>query len=113
MMDVEDTKRLKALEKKNAELKKMYADAMLGIKVIKQALEKSSKRGAPPSTGYAERGEGGDLGLAHEVQTSQTTSQPRHDVARGVRLWTRFRKRANDSICSLRAAVSGLRSEAD
>lgn len=40
MMDVEDAKRLKALEKENAELKKMYADAMLGIKVLKEALEK-------------------------------------------------------------------------
>ncbi len=30
MMDVEDAKRLKALEKENSELKKMYADAMLG-----------------------------------------------------------------------------------
>lgn len=53
MMDVEDAKRLKALEKENGELKKMYADAMLGIKVLKEALEKSSKRGAPPSTGMA------------------------------------------------------------
>lgn len=40
MMDVEDAKRLKALEKENGELKKMYADAMLGIKVLKEALEK-------------------------------------------------------------------------
>ena len=40
MMDVEDAKRLKALEKENAELKKMYADAMLGMKVLQEALEK-------------------------------------------------------------------------
>ncbi len=40
MMDVEDSKRLKALEKENSELKKMYADAILGIKVLKEALEK-------------------------------------------------------------------------
>ena len=40
MMDVEDAKRLKALEKENAELKKMYADAMLGVKVLQEALEK-------------------------------------------------------------------------
>lgn len=40
MMDVEDAKRFKALEKENSEIKKMYADAMLGIKVIKEALEK-------------------------------------------------------------------------
>lgn len=40
MMDVADAKRLKALEKENAELKKMYADAMLGVKVLQEALEK-------------------------------------------------------------------------
>jgi len=40
MMDVEDAKRLKSLEKENGELKKMYADAMLGIKVLKEVLEK-------------------------------------------------------------------------
>jgi hypothetical protein len=48
MMDVADAKRLKALEKENGELKKMYADAMLGIKILQEALEKSCKRGAPP-----------------------------------------------------------------
>ncbi|MGJ8677933.1 MAG: IS66 family insertion sequence element accessory protein TnpA [Akkermansiaceae bacterium] len=40
MMDVADAKRLKALEKENGELKKMYADAMLGVKVLQEALEK-------------------------------------------------------------------------
>jgi len=40
MMDVADAKRLKALEKENAELKRMYADAMLGNKVLQEALEK-------------------------------------------------------------------------
>ena len=40
MMDVADAKQLKALEKENGELKKMYADAMLGIKVLQEALEK-------------------------------------------------------------------------
>lgn len=40
MMDVADAKRLKSLEKENGELKKMYADAMLGIKVLQEALEK-------------------------------------------------------------------------
>lgn len=39
-MDEADAKRLKALEKENAELKKMYAEAMLGMKVLKNALEK-------------------------------------------------------------------------
>ena len=40
LMDEVDAKRFKALEKENAELKKMYADAMLGQKVLKEALEK-------------------------------------------------------------------------
>ena len=40
MMDVADAKQLKALEKENGELKKMYADAMLGTKVLQEALEK-------------------------------------------------------------------------
>jgi len=40
MMEVADAKRLKALEKENAELKKMYADAMLGMKVLQDTLEK-------------------------------------------------------------------------
>lgn len=35
MMDVADAKRLKKLEKENAELKKMYADAMLDEIFIK------------------------------------------------------------------------------
>ena len=39
-MDEADAKRSKALEKENAELKKMYADAMLGIKVLKETIEK-------------------------------------------------------------------------
>jgi len=34
-MDEADAKRLKALERENAELKKMYAEAMLGQKVLK------------------------------------------------------------------------------
>ena len=40
IMDVEEAKRLKALEKENAELKRMYADAMLGMEALKIALEK-------------------------------------------------------------------------
>ena len=39
-MDEADAKRLKALEKENAELKKRHADAMLGIKVLKETIEK-------------------------------------------------------------------------
>ena len=45
MMDLEVAERLEALEKENGELKQMYADAMLEIKLLKEALEKSSKRG--------------------------------------------------------------------
>jgi len=55
MMNVADAKRLKALEKENGELKKIYADAMLGIKVLQKALEKSCKRGAPPELHIALR----------------------------------------------------------
>ena len=39
-MDEADARHLKALEKENAELKKMYAEAMLGNKILKDALEK-------------------------------------------------------------------------
>ena len=39
-MSEADAKRLKALEKENAELKKMYAEAMIGIKVLKETIEK-------------------------------------------------------------------------
>jgi len=35
-MDVADAKRLKALEKENAELKKMLAEAMLDNRVLKE-----------------------------------------------------------------------------
>ena len=39
-MDEAAAKRLKALEKENTELKKMYAEAMLGIKVLQETIEK-------------------------------------------------------------------------
>jgi hypothetical protein len=39
-MSEADAKRLKAPEKENAELKKMYAEAMLGIKALKETIEK-------------------------------------------------------------------------
>ena len=39
-MDEADAKRLKALEKENTELKKMDAEAMLGIKVLQETIEK-------------------------------------------------------------------------
>ena len=41
LMSETDAKRLKTLEKENAELKKMFAEAMLGIKVLKEAIEKA------------------------------------------------------------------------
>ena len=40
MMSVADVNRLKALEKENAELKKMYANAMLGMKIMQETIEK-------------------------------------------------------------------------
>ena len=39
-MDEADAKRLKALEKENTELKKMYTEAMLGIKILQETIEK-------------------------------------------------------------------------
>ena len=50
-MDEADAKRLKALEreKESTELKKMYAEAMRGIKILQETIEKSCERGAPPS----------------------------------------------------------------
>ena len=39
-MDEAAAKRLKALEKENTELKKMYAEAMLGIKILQETIEK-------------------------------------------------------------------------
>jgi hypothetical protein len=39
-MDAAAAKRLKALEKENTELKKMCAEAMLGIKVLQETIEK-------------------------------------------------------------------------
>ena len=40
MMDVNEARRLKELEKENTELKKMLADAMLAKKVLDYALDK-------------------------------------------------------------------------
>ena len=54
-MDETDAKRLKALEKENAELKKMYADAMLGMKMLKETIKKSSERGAAKGSGSTGR----------------------------------------------------------
>ena len=39
-MDLNEAKRLKDLERENAELKKMLADAMLAKRVLEYALEK-------------------------------------------------------------------------
>ncbi len=46
-MEVADAKRLKAREKENAELKKMYADAILRMTILQKTIEKSCKRDAP------------------------------------------------------------------
>jgi len=40
MMDVNEARRLKELEKENTELKKMLAESMLAKKVLEYALEK-------------------------------------------------------------------------
>jgi len=56
-MSEADAKRLKALEKENAELKKMYAEAMLGIKVLKETIEKSFEpRTSPRSCQTSQEG---------------------------------------------------------
>ena len=39
-MNESEAKRLKVLEKENTELKKMYAEAMLSIKILKTTIEK-------------------------------------------------------------------------
>ena len=41
MMEVDQAKQLKALQKENARLKRMLADEMLGKELLKEALEKS------------------------------------------------------------------------
>ena len=40
MMDTDQAKRLKELEKENARLKRMLADELLGKEILKEALEK-------------------------------------------------------------------------
>ena len=40
MMDVDQAKQLKELQKENARLKRMLADEMLGKELLKEALEK-------------------------------------------------------------------------
>ena len=56
-MSETDGRRLKALEKENAELKKMYTEAMLGIKVLKETIEKSFEpRSSPRSCQTGQEG---------------------------------------------------------
>jgi hypothetical protein len=43
-MNEADAKRLKALEKETTELKKMHPEAMLGIKVLQEPIEKKLSR---------------------------------------------------------------------
>ncbi len=40
MMDLDQAKQLKELQKENARLKRMLADVMLGKELLKEALEK-------------------------------------------------------------------------
>ena len=40
MIDVNQAKRMKELEKENARLKRMLADKMLGIEILQETLEK-------------------------------------------------------------------------
>ena len=40
MMDLDQAKQLKELQKENARLKRMLADEMIGKEILKEALEK-------------------------------------------------------------------------
>ena len=54
-MELADAKRLKALEKENAELKKMLAESMLENRVLKEVNEKNGRPLAQKSGGIAYR----------------------------------------------------------
>ena len=43
MIDVDQAKRMKELEKENARLKRMLADKLLGIEILQETLEKNYK----------------------------------------------------------------------
>ena len=55
MMDVNEARRLKELEKENTELKKMLADAMLAKKVLEYALVKNCEPRTQESSGAGRR----------------------------------------------------------
>lgn len=48
LMSEVDAKRLKAFEKENSELKKMYAEGMLGIKMLKETIKKNYESRSSP-----------------------------------------------------------------
>ena len=52
-MDIADAKRLKELEKENAELKKMLAESMLENRLLKEVNSKSGKPDAEKTSGSA------------------------------------------------------------
>jgi transposase-like protein len=54
-MDLNEAKRLKALEREDSELKKMLADAMLAKRVLEYALEKNCEPGAQETDGAGRR----------------------------------------------------------
>ena len=51
MMDVNEAKRLKELEKENTELKKMLAESLLKNRVLEAVCEKSCEPGHAPGSG--------------------------------------------------------------
>ncbi len=60
LMEVDEARRLKELERENSELKKMLAESLLKNRVLEAVCEKSSEPGGPPGTRAAADG-GADL----------------------------------------------------
>ena len=58
MIDVNQAKRMKELEKENARLKRMLADKMLGIEILQETLEKNCKPWAQAASGRETCGSG-------------------------------------------------------
>ena len=53
MLEANQAKRLKDLEKENGRLKRIVADQMLGMELLQEALEKNCKPGASTAGGRA------------------------------------------------------------
>jgi len=66
MMEINEAERLKELERENAELKKMLAEALLKNRVLEAVCEKNGEPGAPKSGGQRGGG-GGDVLRAGSV----------------------------------------------